>query len=83
MPEREKRLPKSFWEDDRWLHEHYDQLSRQYPDKWVAVVDKTVAAVGESIGEVKTLVEEKTGKRNVPVMFIEKGIHIYGNLVTF
>lgn len=82
MPEREKALPEGFWEDDQWMHDHYDQLSRQYADEWIAVVDKIVVASGASIGEVKKKTEEKTGKRNVPVMFMEKGIHIYGNFVT-
>lgn len=83
MPKREKPLPKRFWEDHEWMHEHYDQISRQYADEWIAVVNKTVVASGESIGEVKKKAEEKSGKKHIPVMFIEKGIHIYGDFVTF
>lgn len=81
MPKREKALPESFWEDDQWIIDHYDELARQYADEWVAVVNKTVVAVGESIGEVKKKAERKTGKRHIPVMFIEKGIHVYGSLI--
>ncbi len=81
MPTREKPLPESFWRDDQWIIDHYDELSRHYADEWIAVVNKTVVAVGESIGEVKKKAKEKTGKKHVPVMFIEKGVHIYGTFI--
>ena len=81
MPKREKPLPKSFWEDDQWIIDHYDELARQYADEWVAVVDGKVVASGKSMGVVEKTAEKKARKRHIPVMFIEKGVHIYGTPV--
>lgn len=78
MPKRERPLPKRFWEDDRWIIDHYDELARHYADEWVAVVDGKVVASGESIGVVEKTAHNKTGREHIPVMFIEKGVHIYG-----
>lgn len=78
MPEREKPLPESFWRDDQWIIDHYDELAHKYGDEWVAVVDGEVVASGESIGVVEGIAEKKTGRKHIPVMFIEKGVHIYG-----
>lgn len=81
MPKREKPLPESFWEDDQWIIDHYDELTHKYADEWVAVVDGKVVACGESIGVVEKIAEKKTGRKYIPVMFIEKGIHIYGTFI--
>lgn len=81
MPKREKPMPERFWEDNQWTIDHYDELAHKYADEWVAVVNKTVVASGESIGEVKRKAERKTGEKHIPVMFIEKGVHIYANFL--
>ena len=41
--------PKEFWDDLKWGRKHYGELVRKYPDKWIAIVNKKVVAVGESI----------------------------------
>ena len=76
MPKRERPLPKEFWIDNQWIMDHYDQLSQQYADQWIAVVSGKVTASGESISSVEKMAKKKTGKEYIPVMFIEKGVHI-------
>ncbi len=74
-----KPEPKEFLDDMEWGWEHYSEFIRKYPDKWIAIVNKRVAAVGESIRQVEADAEEKTkrAKEKIPVMFIECGGHIY------
>jgi hypothetical protein len=76
-PKREK-TPNIFWESFLWSEEHYEELAKKYPDKWVAIVDKEVAAAGDSIKDVEEEAENKTGKSRdeIPVVFIEGGIRI-------
>lgn len=81
MPEREKLLPESFWRDDQWIIDHYDEIARKYADEWIAVVDSKVVASGESIGIVEKIAKRKTGRKYIPVMFVEKGVHIYGAFI--
>lgn len=71
--------PKDFWDDLKWGREKYPELVRKYPDKWVAIVDKKIVAVGESIKKIEDEAEKKTGKPKevIPVIFIECGSHVY------
>ncbi|MCK4613936.1 MAG: hypothetical protein KAU14_03960 [Thermoplasmata archaeon] len=43
--------PKEFWDDMQCGREHYSELVKKYPDKWIAIVDKSVVAVSEGINE--------------------------------
>jgi len=74
-----KLEPKEFWDDTKWGEEHYPELQKRYPDKWVAIVNKTVAGVGKNISAAERMAHEKTKReiRNIPVMFVESGTHIY------
>jgi hypothetical protein len=40
--------------DDLWIVEHFSELVTQYAGKYVAVVNETLVAVGESRREVET-----------------------------
>ena len=40
--------------DDLWIVEHFSDLVTQYAGKYVAVVNETLVAVGESRQEVET-----------------------------
>ena len=73
---RPKEMPKEFWKDREWGFEHYQKLVKEYPDQWVAIVDKQVVSAG-SLGEVEENARSKTGKEHIPVIFIESGSHIY------
>jgi len=44
--------PRKFWEDNRWLNEHWSEIVRVYPDMWVAVVEQQVVASGRDPEEV-------------------------------
>ena len=69
--------PKEYWEDNAWTDEHIAEISEAHPNLWVAVVDKQVVASGKVIAEVRKVAEEKTGRTHFPIVFAEKGIHVY------
>jgi len=66
-------IPKRWFEDERGLFEHIDDLKKQCPDQWVAVVNKEVVASGKNLAEVERLAEEKTGEKEFPVWLVEVG----------
>ena len=70
MKSKETHL-KRYWEDQNWAIEHYAELIKKYPDKWVAVVNKKVVATGESIRKIREISRKKTGEKRIPVLFIE------------
>ncbi|MFH1753410.1 MAG: DUF5678 domain-containing protein [Candidatus Omnitrophota bacterium] len=74
---KKRKIPISFWEDRQWIFDHYQSLSQEYADTWIAVVNRNVVSHGGSIGIVKKETMRKTGKKCFPVEFIERGIHIY------
>ena len=55
--------PSAFWDDMKWAIGHYSELVRKYPEKWVAIVNKVVVAVGDSIKSVKREAQERTSKK--------------------
>ncbi|MDI6794339.1 MAG: DUF5678 domain-containing protein [bacterium] len=70
-------LSEEFWNDDKWVHENYQGLSEKFPNQWVAVADKKVVSAGENLERVETEAEKKTGKRDFPLLFIERGAYVY------
>lgn len=71
--------PKEYWDDHAWVHHHIGELAKTYPNQWIAVVDKKVIAAGKVIAEVRRETEQKTGRKHFPVIFAERGIHVYKN----
>lgn len=69
--------PKEYWEDSRWAHAHMAEIAEEYPNLWVAIVDKKVVAAGKVIAEVERIAEEKTGRKDFPLVLAERGIHVY------
>lgn len=69
--------PKEYWEDSRWVSEHFSEIAQQYPNQWVAVVDKKVIATGKDGAEVEKITFEKTGRQEFVIILAEKGIHVY------
>jgi len=67
---------KDFWDDENWGFKHYSELVRKYPDRWVAINDRKVVASGD-LDAVEKKAKKKTGKKHVPVIFVESGSHIY------
>ena len=68
---------KEFWEDARWAEENYPELQKRYQDKWVAVVDKKVVSYGENRGDTKRRAMELTGRKYIPLFYVESGAAIY------
>ncbi len=67
---------KEFWEDLKWGEASHTQLLNRYRDQWVAISNKEVVASGENLEKVEKEAKKKTGK-DVPVVFVECGEHIY------
>jgi len=70
-------LPKRFWEDSKWAHQHFGELQQKYTNKWVAVVDKKVAGFGENGDIARKMAKKKTGVKEIPVVFVESGHNLY------
>jgi len=72
-------IPKSYWEDHKWAYRHLNDLIRRHPNRWVAIYEKKVIASGESSVAVEKKAKEISGRAENPLMFVEKGCHIYEN----
>ncbi|PIU64416.1 MAG: hypothetical protein COS84_08440 [Armatimonadetes bacterium CG07_land_8_20_14_0_80_40_9] len=73
-----KLPPKEYWEDNDWIHQNSTELSKNYPNMWIAVVNKKVVAYGEDASRVMEEGEKSAGEERSPVIiFIERGIHVY------
>lgn len=71
--------PREYWDDSKWASEHFTQIVKEYPDQWVAIVDKRVVAAASSITEVEKKGSELTGRDEFPIYFAEKGIRVYNH----
>lgn len=72
-------LSNQFWKDDKWAHKNYQILSKRYPNKWVAVLNRKVISFSESLAKVKKEAERIAKGKDFPILFIEKGAHVYKN----
>jgi hypothetical protein len=72
-------VPKRYFEDEKWLFEHENELAEQYPDHWIAVVNREVVAVGKNLAEVEKSAGEKTGEREFPVWLVTPTRKFYGS----
>ena len=70
-------MPKRFWEDDEWAHEHYTELQDKYVDKWVAICNKRVVAVADGPEDARKEAQKKTGVKEIPIIFVESGQNLY------
>jgi hypothetical protein len=72
-------MSKRFWEDDMWARNYYQELSRKYPDKWVAIANKHVIVSGTNLERVEKKAKAKIGREDFPVIFIERRANVYKN----
>jgi len=56
---------------------HYMELSIEYPNKWVAVHKSRVVAVGDDLGSVERLAQQRTGALEIPVLLVDDGTIIF------
>lgn len=69
--------PGEYWDDRAWLLQHMNDIAADYPNQWIAVVDKKVVAAGKVIAKVREEAEQKTNRKHFPIIFAERGIHVY------
>jgi hypothetical protein len=44
--------------ENQWLQSHYEEIQREYPNKFVAVASKRIIAAGEKMEDVAKSVKE-------------------------
>lgn len=66
-----------FLEDLDWAGAHHTALLKHYRDQWVAIYKKQVVAHGTSLAQVKKAAQAKTGRKRIPVYFVDSGASIY------
>lgn len=81
MTTQKSTIPKRFWDDREWVYQNYMELEKKYPNKWIAVFKGRIISSGDIPHKVRKLAEKKTPARCLPVMFIEKGTHIYATAI--
>lgn len=75
--DRPKPVP-PFWKAQYdWAFAHYHELAQAYPNEWVAFADRRVLAHGKALMPVLTQARRKTRRREIPHLFVERGIHVY------
>ena len=45
--------PTRFWEDERWMFEHMDELMQRYLGQWIVVYNRQVVAASKSRRQAK------------------------------
>ncbi len=73
----QQTIPKRFWDDSKWAHEHIGELQEKYVDKWVAIYNKKVVAVADGPMDAEKEAQKKTGIKIIPVVFVESGNKIF------
>ena len=70
------RPPKRYWDDSEWAIKNIQPLTEKYPDEWVAIFDKQVAAHDADLNQVLATIQTQ-GLRSPVIKFIERGIRVY------
>jgi glutaredoxin len=74
---KKKKMPPQFWEDQEWALDHYERWMTEYPYHWIAVVNEEVVAAEKDPEKARKIAQEKTGRKHIPVVYIEGHIHVY------
>jgi len=74
MPKALEQTPRYFWEDSKWFFEYGEEITRQYPNQWVAIYNQKVVAVYEGGEWVKLDPELPVEPESCFTFFIEDGI---------
>jgi len=70
-------MPKRFWDDREWGYAHYGELAKRYGNQWVVIVNRKAVAASRNLREAEETARAKTGEAHVPVIFVERGGHVY------
>ena len=65
--------------DYDWFYANYGEFARRYPNQWVAFADRRVLAAGPNMMGVLRRAQRLTGRREIPHLFVEYGIHVYAH----
>jgi len=66
-----------FLEDLDWAEIHHSELVDKYREQWVAVYNKQVVSHGDSLAQVREEAQKKTGRKHIPVYFVDSVSNIY------
>jgi hypothetical protein len=77
--ERPKPLPWDWKREYDWAFAHYHELSKRYPNQWVAFANHHVLAGGPRLDRVMTKAHEQIDWPEIPHLFVESGIHLYAH----
>ncbi|MBL7063618.1 MAG: hypothetical protein ISS49_05335 [Anaerolineae bacterium] len=83
MASEREPMPPEFWEDEEWAFANYERWMEEYPDQWIAVANEKVVAAEKDPVKAREIAKEKTGRRHIPVIFVEKTFRFYQNRVGF
>ena len=72
-------IPKRFWDDIEWGYAHYGSLAKRYGNQWVVIVHCKAVAASRNLREAEETARAKTGELHVPVIFVERGGHVYSS----
>ena len=77
--EEPKPVPRYVMEEETWAYSEgvYPKLARKYPNRWVAVAHHKIIASGTNLMRVFAAAQRKTGWEQIPLVFVERGIHVY------
>lgn len=70
-------LSKGYWNDYRWANKNMSELVKKYANKWIAIVNKKVIAFGPDVETVELKAKNKVKQKEFPILFVERGIHVY------
>ena len=68
------------WQEERdWAYSQtvYPKLARRYPNRWVAIAHHRVVASGTNVMHVLAQARRKVAWKEIPLVFVERGIHVY------
>ena len=75
-----KRPDSQAWQRERnWAYSEavYPKLARKYPNQWIAIADHRVIAAGTNLTKVLTRARRTIQWDEIPLVFVERGIHVY------
>ena len=76
---RPKPVPRYWRTEYDWAFAHYPELAQRYPNEWIAFAHHRVLAHGKALTDVLTQAKRKARVREIPHLFVERGIHVYAH----
>ena len=74
-----KPISKGYDKNIKWACEHYIELQKKYPERWVAFHKGKAISNSKSLSQLKKLIDSLPNRNNIPLMFVEGRAHVYKN----